>query len=146
MIPTKLRPLVCAIALLGAASATTVADAHEYYLQGITLVHPWADPTKPGATSAPVYFTVTDVAQGDRLVKVVTPLAEKVEFREAGPKGKAVKNLAIEPGADTEFTEGKPHLLLQGLKMPLQWGRSYEMTLYFEKAGPVQVQLSVGAH
>ncbi|MCJ0763976.1 copper chaperone PCu(A)C [Variovorax terrae] len=140
----KFPRLCLALALLGAAA---VADAHEYYLPGLTFVHPWAEPTAPGATSAPVYFTVEAVSKGDKLVKVVTPLAEKVEFRDAGPASKPpLKSLSIQPGGDTEFTEGKRHLLLQGLKMPLQWGRSYEMTLMFEKGGPLQVMVSVGAH
>jgi copper(I)-binding protein len=143
----KFKSISCAVALLAAASFTPFADAHEYYLPGMTFVHPWAEPTAPGAKSAPVYFTVEGVSKTDRLVRAMTPVAEKVEFRDAGPAGKApLKNITIQPGGDTEFTEGKRHLLLTGLKTPLQWGRSYEMTLVFEKGGPVQVQVSVGAH
>jgi len=143
----KLQRILGALALLGASTFTaTIADAHEYYVPGMTVVHPWGEATAPGATSAPVYFTVDNVTKADRVVKVVTPLAETVEFRDAGPDSKPpLKSLVIKPG-DTEFTAGKRHLLLKGLKMPLQWGRSYEMLLMFEKGGPLQVQVSIGAH
>ena len=143
----KLQRILGALALLGASTFTaTIADAHEYYAPGMTVVHPWGEATVPGATSAPVYFTVDNVTKADRIVKVVTPLAETVEFRDAGPDSKPpLKSLVIKPG-DTEFTAGKRHLLLKGLKMPLQWGRSYEMLLMFEKGGPLQVQVSIGAH
>lgn len=139
----KFQGIFCTLALLCAA---TIASAHEYYVPGLTVVHPWGEATAPGATSAPIYFTVDNVTKGDRIVKVVTPLAEKVEFRDAGPDNKPpLKSLSIQPG-DTAFTAGKRHLLLKGLKMPLEWGRSYEMLLMFEKGGPLQVQVSVGAH
>jgi hypothetical protein len=36
--------------------------------------------------------------------------------------------------------------MLRGLVTPLQWGRSYEMWVVFEKAGPIDVQISIGAH
>jgi hypothetical protein len=35
---------------------------------------------------------------------------------------------------------------LRDLRSPLQWGRSYAMTLVFERAGEVQVMVSVGSH
>lgn len=125
----------------------TAAQAHEYFLSAFTLVHPWAEATEPGATSAPVYFTVEDVHSGDRLLRVVSPVADKVEIRGEGAASKpALRTLAIGPGGPVEFTGGRPHLLLKGLRSPLEWGRSYEMTLMFEKAGPVQVMVSVGAH
>ena len=44
------------------------------------------------------------------------------------------------------FEPGHPHLLLRGLVTPLQWGRSDGMRVVFEKAGAVDVQISIGAH
>lgn len=98
--------------------------AHEYPVDGFTLVHPWADASEPGATDAAVHFKLEDVTQADRLVRASTPYAESVEVR----------------------GEQAPQLVLHGLKAPLQWGRSYLMTLEFERAGPIVVMLSVGAH
>ncbi len=138
-------PVRAALLTLSLA-ACTAAAAHEYFLPGFTLIHPWAEATEAGATSAPVYFTVENVSAADRLLRVVTPLAERVEIREAAASRPALKSLPIGPGTPTSFTPGHAHLVLQGLRQPLEWGRSYGMTLMFEKAGPVQVMLSVGAH
>ena len=44
------------------------------------------------------------------------------------------------------FKAGENHLLLKGLKAPLEWGRSYTMGLKFERAGVINVMVSVGAH
>lgn len=142
-----LRPLgnLClAACLLG---TPLLAAAHEYFLLGFTLIHPWADPTEPGVQSAPVYFKLDSVNAPDRLLKVVTPYAEAVELRGDGnAAAQALASIDIAPGSSLDFGADRPHLLLQGLKVPLQWGRSYQMTMMFEKAGPVQVMVSVGAH
>jgi copper(I)-binding protein len=37
-------------------------------------------------------------------------------------------------------------MVLRNLKVPLQLGRSYEMTMFFEKSGALQVMVSIGAH
>ena len=48
--------------------------------------------------------------------------------------------------ARVDFGADHPHFLLRGLKGPLQWGRSYQMTVVFERAGAIQVMVSIGAH
>lgn len=98
--------------------------AHEYQADGFTLIHPWADATEPGATEAAVHYKLEDVTKTDKLVRATTPYAESVEVR----------------------GEQAPQLVLRGLKGPLQWGRSYLMTMEFERAGPIVVMISVGAH
>jgi copper(I)-binding protein len=113
--------------LLGAAGLVLAAMpllAHEYQADGFTLIHPWADATGPGATDAPVHYTLEEVTREDRLLRASTPYAEQVEIR--GPDA--------------------PQLVMHGLKAPLEWGRSYLMTLEFERAGPIVVMISVGAH
>jgi copper(I)-binding protein len=129
---------------LGLAAAGACALAHEYPTEGFMLIHPWAEATQPGATEAAVYFRLDDVSRDDRLLRATTPYAESVEMRAADDG--AVAALPFGPAPQLEFTPGKPHMLLRGLKQPLQWGRSYLMTMVFEKAGPVLVMVSVGAH
>jgi copper(I)-binding protein len=118
---TFLRTVLCAAGFVLAAAPLA---AHEYQADGFTLIHPWADATEPGATDAPVHYKLEDVTREDRLIRGSTPYAERVEVR---------------------GTEA-PQVVLHGLKAPLEWGRSYLMTLEFEKAGPIVVMISVGAH
>jgi hypothetical protein len=131
-------------AALGVALSVAAAQAHEYPTEGFTLIHPWADATEPGASEAAVYFRLDDVTRGDRLLRATTPYAEKVELRTGDDR--PTPALPFEPAPKLEFLPGQPHMLLQGLKQPLQWGRSYLMTMEFEKAGPILVMVSVGAH
>jgi copper(I)-binding protein len=120
--------------------------AHEYYVAGFTLVHPWAEPTPPEATTAAVYFHVEQIAADDRLIAANTPYAGSVEFRAGADDQAPLAALALVAGKDMAFVPGQAHLLLRDLKSPLQWGRSYAMTLVFERAGEVQVMVSVGTH
>lgn len=125
----------------------TAAWAHEYYVDGFVFVHPWAEATVAGQTQAPVYFTLDSVTRDDRLLRVSSPLAERVVLRVSdaadAPDQPA---LPVRVGDKADFSPGHPHVRLVGLKAPLEWGRSYPMTFVFDKAGAVQVMLSIGAH
>ena len=129
------------------AAAVGSAAAHEYYANGFTLVHPWADATEPGVLVAPVYFHMESVRAPDRLLSASSAYAEAVELR-AGDDASAPPSPAIDIAAQEalEFGPRQPHLLMRGLKQPLQWGRSYAMTMVFEKAGAIPVMVSIGAH
>ncbi len=140
-----LRSLILALAALAALAGP--AQAHEYYVDGFTFIHPWAEATAPGATDAPVYFKLDNVRRDDRLLSATTRLAERVELRGgADPKAPALTAIEIAPAERLLFEPGHPHLLLRGLVTPLQWGRNYDLRVVFEKAGAVDVQISIGAH
>lgn len=137
------------LGLLVASLATLpgVAQSHEYYAEGFTFVHPWAEATAPGVVDAAVYFKLDNVRSTDRLLSATTGMAERVELRGGDDRmAPAVPALNITVADTLLFEPGHPHLLLRGLVSPLQWGRSYDMRLIFEKAGPVNVQISIGAH
>ena len=144
--------MTCARWLLSTSAALLLSagplQAHEYYLPGFTLIHPWANPTPPDAAEAAVYFTLDSVSVEDRLLRGSTAYAEQVELRAGDDReAPAAASITVLAGDQPAFMPGgRPHLLLRGLKTPLQWGRSYAMTLVFEKAGPVAVMVSIGAH
>ena len=131
---------------IAAAMLCSPAIGHEYYAKSFKVIHPWAEPTPAGANSAEVYMKIEQISEGDRLLSAQTSLAERVELH-AGPVGTApLAAIALPPGPDIDLDEGRGYLHLVNLRTPLQWGRSYPMTLVFEKAGPVDVMISVGAH
>jgi periplasmic copper chaperone A len=133
--------------MLWLAISIAPAAAHEYFTPGFTFVHPWAEATAAGQTDAPVYFVLDNVTRTDTLLRAATPAAETVELRIGSePQAASADQLPVPLGDSVAFTAGKGHLLLRGLKAPLQWGRSYLMMVEFEKAGKVLVMVSVGAH
>ncbi len=157
-----------ATAILGLVMPSK-AYTHEYYTKSFTIIHPWANASEPGATSAEVYFRVEQISAADKLIGATTMLADKVELRESRSKTiepakpakdaqdtKNTKGATTEPVLLKEITlpvdaviELKPgglHVKLVGLKNPLLSLRSYPMTLMFEKSGAVNVMVSVAAH
>jgi copper(I)-binding protein len=125
----------------------TMLQAHEYYADGFMIIHPWANPTPPGVVDAPVYFSLQEVTKGDRLIRGFSPLAERVEFvADDTPNTPAVSALTFGPGETDAFGQGKPHVVMRGLKVPFQEGRSYLLMLEFEKAGQIVMVVSVDAH
>ena len=53
--------------------------------------------------------------------------------------------LAIPPGATVALAPGGIHLMMMGLKEPLKQGERVPVTLVFEKAGSIDVELAVTA-
>jgi periplasmic copper chaperone A len=125
----------------------TALQAHEYYADGFMIIHPWADPTPPGVVDAPVYLSLAEVTKGDRLLRAMSPLAERVEFRAGdAADAPALSELSFGVGDTDAFGVGKPHLVMRGLKVPFEDGRFYVLMLDFERAGKVVLGVSVGAH
>jgi copper(I)-binding protein len=135
-----------ALAALGLSRHRPVL-AHEYSARHFTLIHPWADATPPGATTARVYFTIESVELEDRLLGATADFAEACELRAStDDSAPALASLPVPVADRVDFSIGKPHVLIKGLRRPLLWDRSYPLTLRFEKAGNMTVQVSVGAH
>jgi copper(I)-binding protein len=138
-----LRGLACLPLLLRA----TPLRAHEYSARNFVLMHPWADPMAPGVTQARVFFTIESVEEGDTLLGAHCDLAESAELRaSADDTAPPLASLPVPAGPLVDFSPGHPHVLLKGLRQRFQFGRSYLLTLDFEKAGKLTVQVSVGAH
>lgn len=131
---------------VAAAFICMPASGHEYYAKNFKVIHPWAEATTPGAKSAEVYMKIEQISEGDRLLSAKTTLAEKVELHAGPATTDALAAVEIPAGPDIDLDAGRGSLRLVNLTAPLEWGRSYSMTLVFEKSGPVDVMISVGAH
>ena len=53
--------------------------------------------------------------------------------------------LEIQPGETVELKPGSLHVMLMGLKQPLQKGQKVKGTLEFEKAGKIDIEYAVEA-
>ena len=136
--------------LLVLCAACWPAQAHDYYAKFFHIYHPWAEPTEPGAADSAVYVKFDEIAADDQLISASTSLADRVELRgpagvsPSGTEGLLLNGIALASGSEVELRPGSARLVLKGLKLPLQLGRSYPMTLEFEKSGVVFVMVSVG--
>ena len=109
----------------------------------------WARATAPGAKIGAGYMTIRSAA-ADRLIGATSPAAAKVELHLTEKKGdvmrmRQVKAYDIPAGGSFELSPGGAHLMLVELKAPLKEGAKVPVTLRFEKAGEVKVELQVRA-
>jgi copper(I)-binding protein len=143
-----IRPLLAAIALLLACSGT--AFAHSYKLGSLEIGHPWARATPPTAPTAGGFLSVTNTGTtSDRLVSVSSPAAGTVQIHEMKMEGNVMRmrehegGLEIPPGATVTLAPGNLHLMMMGLKEPFKQGEKVPLTLVFQKAGKIDVELVI---
>ena len=138
----KLLPLVLALAAFG-------VNAHEYQAGTLKIGHPWARMTAPGQPSGGAFLKLNNTGTAaDRLLGGSTPLADHVELHSMSMEGNVMKMrevnaIDVPPGQTVELKPGAWHMMLIGLKAPLKAGDKVPMTLKFEKAGEVKVELKI---
>ena len=141
--------LVFGVALSLWASA---AMAQNYSIGSIEVGKPWSRATPKGAKVAGAYMTITNKGTApDRLVGGSTSAASGFEvhsmvMEQGVAKMRPVEGgLEIKPGETVELKPGSFHVMLMGLKQPLQKGEKVKGTLEFEKAGKVDIEYAVEA-
>ena len=117
----------------------------------ISIENPWSRATTPGAKLGAGYMVVrNNAARADRLVGASSPLAGKVETHVTIKDGeilrmREVKGYDVPAKGSFELKPGGAHLMFVELKKPLKEGDKVPVTLRFEKAGEVKVELDVRA-
>ncbi len=128
------------------------ASAQEYSVGKIRVHQPFSTPTPPGAMIGAAYFSHLENrgTEPDKLLRASTPASARVElhFGEIGADGvmrmRELEDLPLAPGASLEMKPGGGnHLMLMQLKKPLAEGDTFPLTLEFERAGKVEVNVVV---
>ena len=115
----------------------------------IRIIEPWARATAGTAMAGAAYMTLNNtVATADRLIEASSPVAARTEMHTHIIEGdimrmRAVEGVDLPPGEAVEFQPGGLHVMLIGLKGPLQEGQSFPLTLNFAEAGAVTVEVKV---
>jgi len=132
-------------------AAATAALAHHYMLGALHIEHPWARATAASAKTGAAYFVVENTGtEPDRLVAASTAAAERAEIHihetvDGVAAMKMLEAVDVAPGSPTVFAPGGLHVMLFGLKAPLVQGERFPLTLTFERAGSVTVEVAVEA-
>lgn len=136
--------------LLAGLLASPVALAHDYHQGDLHIDHPWSRPTPPGAGMGVGYLTITNNGNADvTLVGAASPRAERVTIHETTEQGGMMRmqpiegGLSIPAGAAVELKPHSYHLMLEQLGQPLKEGESIPLTLDFEGAEDMTVELKV---
>jgi copper(I)-binding protein len=148
-----MRSLTKALAL-GAAltlAAAGTALAGDATAGNIKITDAWARASAGPAQNGAAFLTVTNGGgEADKLVAAGTDVAATAELHthlnEGGVmKMRQVPAIDLPAGQKVTLQPGGYHVMIMGLKAPLKAGETFPLTLTFEKAGKVTVDVAVGA-
>ncbi len=145
-----LRYISLSAALLAAALVSNLAAAADYSLGDLAIHKPWARASIGQAQAGAAYVTVMNKGSlPDRLIAVEGEVANRVELHNHMMDGgvmkmRPVKAIEVAPGEPAVLKPGGLHIMLMGLKAPLVKGESFPLTLVFERAGRVEIEVSIG--
>lgn len=99
---------------------------------------------------AAVYLTVSDFGASDRLVRATSDAAADVQIHENRVEGatasmQPLDGLDIPAGGNVELKPGGLHLMLLGLREPLEPGEKVNITIEFQVAGTLALEVPVRA-
>ena len=116
----------------------------------VQVTNAWSRATPGGASTGAVYLTLASPA-GDTLTGVTTPAAKTATVHEMAMDGAVMRmrqvsaGLVLPPGQSVTLQPGGYHIMLEGLKAPLQKGQTLPLHLTFAKSAPVDVTATVAA-
>jgi copper(I)-binding protein len=140
---------VVAGACLLSVPAHPPASAHGYGKGDLQVRHPWARATPPGARIAAVYLEIRNSgAAPDRVIGAATPVAERVELHVMSVSNGVMKmrerpDFEVPARQRLVLQPGGSHLMIVGIKKPFAKGDRIPLTLRFERAGEVAIELEV---
>jgi hypothetical protein len=131
---------------------TAVASAQEYKAGELRIEHPFARATVPHQPSGAAYMSMENKGKdADKLVSASSPVAKTIEVHTMAMEGnvmrmREVPALELKPSSKIVMRPGEGyHFMLIGLKKPLNAGDKFPLTLNFEKAGRIEVSVTVQA-
>jgi len=145
-----LKKLAASALIACSTLIATPALAHDYSNENVTIDHPWSRPTPPGVPVGVGYMAITNHSDKDiTFTSATTPRANNVSIHESAMKDgnmtmRPLKDGLTIPAGDTvELKPHSYHLMLEELAAPLKEGESIPLTVTFEGAETMEVELKV---
>ncbi|MFQ5622829.1 MAG: copper chaperone PCu(A)C [Paracoccaceae bacterium] len=121
------------------------------FADGIEISGAYARASSPAAKSAGAFMEITNASgKPDRLLAVRTDAARMAQIHENLIDAGGVASMhqleggiELRPGATIRLQRGGDHIMLMGLAAPLKDGDAVPLTLVFENAGEVTVEVPV---
>ena len=107
----------------------------------ISVAEAWARPTVAGQSSAAAYATIANSGGADRLLSAASAATagatlHSTEVTDGVARMRPqAEGIPVPAGATVKLAPGATHIMLTGLKAPLQVGDSFELRLRFERSG-----------
>ena len=129
-------------------AAACIATFPAAALAEVVVSDPWARASILASRPGAAYLTLHSDAD-DRLLSATTPVADHVMIRASETGADSVTRmihldaLDLEAGQTVRFAPGGMHLMLLGLAGKLDEGASFPLTLTFESAGAITLEVPV---
>lgn len=138
------------ILALCAGAALLPAHAQDFKQGDVEVSSPYARATVAGVKNGAVWFSVKNSGKAaDRVVGAKTDVAGHTEIHDMKMEGDVMHMFQIEgidvaAGQSITLGEGnKLHVMLMNLKEPLKEGDKFKMTVQFQQAGEVPIEVVV---
>ncbi len=145
----RFTTIVVAAAVTAAAVA---AQAKDFKLGNLEILAPHAAATRAGQMSGGAFMTIKNNGDTpDYLIGAAGEMAEAVQVHQTRVAASGVATMAevdkieIPPHGSVALKHGGYHVMLMGLKAPLKAGSSVPLTLIFQNAGKVKVDVTIDA-
>ena len=132
--------------------AVAPALAADYDVGSMHIAQPWSRATPKGATTGAAYMTITNKGTTpDRVSCVSSDASAQCQIHSMTMEGGVMKmrpvegGLEVKPGETITLLPSGFHVMLVGLKHPLEKGQTVKVTLKFDHAGTVDVEYPVAA-
>lgn len=133
-----------------AALAATVLAAPAF-AEGIDVHDAFAITSRPGAPSGSAYMVIENLGTSDdRLASASAPVAQMVQlhahiFTDDGVASmeELADGIALPAGEQIHLSQGGDHVMFMGITEPFEDGMIIPLTLHFDVAGDVLVDLPV---
>jgi len=117
----------------------------------MTVDDAYARAASPVARSGAAFLVITNTSDSDdRVIDAASDIAERVELHTHIDAGNGVMQMRHVPegfpvaAGDTRvLMRGGDHIMLMGLRQPLNHGDEIEVTLTFEHADPITIMIPV---
>ncbi len=138
-----------ATAILMVAISAAGAIAGDVKVGDITVEAPWARASAGKAKAGAAFMTLNNAgATDDKLIKASADVSKKAELHTHIREGdimrmRRVEAIDVPAGGVATLEPGGDHVMLMGLREPLKEGETFPLTLTFENAGEVTVEVMV---
>lgn len=136
--------------MLRAALAALLLSAVPALAQEVGVHDPYAISPVPGAPTGAAYMLIHNHgSKADRLVEVRSPVASSVALHHHIEVDGVMRMRPVEGGLELRagsvllLNRGGPHVMFMGLTDPFEDGEAIPLTLVFEKAGEIEVEVLV---
>jgi periplasmic copper chaperone A len=146
---TTRRTLIIGAAMLPLAGP---AFAHDTIteLGPLRIVNPWTRAAGQGMQGGGFLVIRNTAAMPDKLISASSPAAGRMELHTHIRDGdvmrmRPVNDIPVPANGEVTLQPGGLHLMLIGLTQPMNAGQTIPVTLRFERAGEVTIQLAIQA-